>query len=129
MPAVELEEAPAPEAEVIEAVEEEVEAEDEVAEEEKVLEPVLEAAQEPEPAVAVAERSASLREVSEDVWAVRRARRSTEDSDDPGRIRFAEDIAGLRGGVTAARLGRRGNGAQPAGGARKRKAKGGRRRR
>ena len=125
-PAVELEEVTAPETEVIEAVEEEVE--EEVAEEEeKVLEPVLEAA--PEPAVAVAERSASLREVSEDVWAVRRARRSTEDSDDPGRIRFAEDIAGLRGGVTAARRGRRGNGAQPAGGARKRKAKGGRRRR
>ena len=127
-PAVELEEVTAPEAEVIEAVEEEEEAEEEVAEEEeKVLEPVLEAA--PEPAVAVAERSAPLREVSEDVWAVRRARRSTEDSDDPGRIRFAEDIAGLRGGVTAARRGRRGNGAQPAGGARKRKAKGGRRRR
>ena len=123
-PAVELEVVTAPEAEVIEAVEEE----EEVAEEEeKVLEPVLEAA--PEPAVAVAERSASLREVSEDVWAVRRARRSTEDSDDPGRIRFAEDIVGLRGGVTAARRGRRGNGAQPAGGARKRKAKGGRRRR
>ncbi|MCH8063651.1 MAG: hypothetical protein IH861_14245, partial [Chloroflexi bacterium] len=125
VPAVELEEVPAPEPEVVEAVEEEV-----AEEEEEILEPVLEVEPEPEPAVAVAERSASLREISEDVWAVRRARRSTEDSDDPGRIRFAEDIAGLRGGVTAARRGRRGNGAQPAGGgARKRKTKGGRRRR
>ena len=128
-PAVEIEEVPVPEAEVVEAVEEELEVEEEVAEEEEeILEPVLEVAPEPEPVAAVAERSASLREVSEDVWAVRRARRSTDESDDPGRIRFAEDIAGLRGGVTAARRGRRGDGAQPAGG-RKRKAKGGRRRR
>ena len=116
------------EAETVEAVEEAEEAEEEVAAEE-VLEPVLETAPVPEPAVAVAERSASIREVSEDVWAIRRARRSTEESDDPGRIRFAEDIDGLRGGVTAARRGRRGaNTAQPAA-ARRRKSKGGRRRR
>ena len=122
-PAVALEEVPVTEAVVIEAVEEEV-----AEEKEEVPEPVLEVAPEPEPVAAVAERSASIREVSEDVWAVRRARRSTEESDDPGRIRFAEDIVGLRGGVTAARRGRRNDGAQPAGG-RRRKAKGGRRRR
>ena len=123
-PVVEVEEVP--DAEVVEAVEEE---EVEVAEEtEEILEPVLEAKPEPEPVAAVAERSASLREVSDDVWEVRRARRSADDSDEPGRIRFAEDIAGLRGGVTAARQGRRNNTAQPAG-ARRRKSKGGRRRR
>ena len=63
--------------------------------------------EEPEPA---AEQSTSLRDLPEDVWQVRRPRvrrpiRSDEDA--PGRIRFAEDIAGLRGGVTASRRNRR----------------------
>ena len=71
-----------------------------------IPEPVAEAP-EPEPA---AEQSTSLRDLPEDVWQVRRPRvrrpvRSDEDT--PGRIRFAEDIAGLRGGVTASRRNRR----------------------
>jgi len=56
----------------------------------------------PEPALA---RSGSLRDVSDDVWTIRRAPSAGE----PGQIRFAEDIVGLRGGVTASR-GRRGGG-------------------
>ena len=71
-----------------------------------IPEPVAEAP-EPDPAV---EKSTSLRDLPEDVWQVRRPRvrrpiRSDEDA--PGRIRFAEDIAGLRGGVTASRRNRR----------------------
>ena len=55
------------------------------------------------------EQTTSLRDLPEDVWQVRRPRvrrpiRSDEDG--PGRIRFAEDIAGLRGGVTASRRNR-----------------------
>lgn len=52
-----------------------------------------------------AQPSTSLRDLPEDVWSVRRARarRASAEDDAPGRIRFAEDIAGLRGGVTAAR--------------------------
>jgi len=57
--------------------------------------------------VAAAEPSASLRDVPDDIWSIRRARRSAPDSNEPGQIRFAEDIAGLRGGVTASRRGRR----------------------
>lgn len=58
----------------------------------------------------VEEQTTSLRDLPEDVWQVRRPRvrrpiRSDEDA--PGRIRFAEDIAGLRGGVTASRRNRR----------------------
>ena len=61
-------------------------------------------------AAAAAEQSASLRDLPEDVWQVRRPRVRRpvrSDSDAPGRIRFAEDIAGLRGGVTASRRNRR----------------------
>ena len=60
---------------------------------------------EPEPAVPVPAlaRSGSLRDVPDDVWTIRRAPSAGE----PGEIRFAEDIVGLRGGVTASR-GRRG---------------------
>jgi hypothetical protein len=47
--------------------------------------------------VAAADR-ASIRELGDDVWAVRRSQEP-----EPGRIRFAEDIAGLRGGVTGSR--------------------------
>ena len=50
------------------------------------------------PAVPVIERAASLRDVSADVWSIRRSTGAQ-----PGQIRFAEDIEGLRGGVTARR--------------------------
>jgi len=53
---------------------------------------------EEEPAVAVADRSASLRDLPSDIWSLRK--RPTAE---PGVIRFAEDIAGLKGGVTARR--------------------------
>ncbi|MDA0769455.1 MAG: hypothetical protein BZY79_06105 [SAR202 cluster bacterium Casp-Chloro-G4] len=105
-------------AKVEEAVAEEAKAEVEVvpvAEEAPVVEQpvvVAEVKSEPKPApvrqpVAPAERSASLRDVPEAIWSVRRARRSSPDANEPGQIRFAEDIAGLRGGVTASRRGRR----------------------
>ncbi|MCY4579596.1 MAG: transcription termination factor NusA [Chloroflexi bacterium] len=71
-----------------------------------VAEPVIE---EPAPDPA-AEQSTSLRDVPDDVWQVRRprVRRPVRSDDDgPGRIRFAEDIQGLRGGVTASRNRRR----------------------
>ena len=71
-----------------------------------VAEPVVE---EPAPDPA-AEQSTSLRDVPDDVWQVRRprVRRPVRSDDDgPGRIRFAEDIQGLRGGVTASRNRRR----------------------
>ena len=71
----------------------------------------------------VAEQTTSLRDLPEDVWQVRRPRvrrpiRSDEDA--PGRIRFAEDIAGLRGGVTASRRNRRRPDQQDSGGRRRR---------
>ena len=127
-------------AEVEEAVAEEAVAETEevaVAEEAPVEEKPV-AVPEPEPKrerepVGVAERSASLRDVPEAIWSIRRARRSAApDSNEPGQIRFAEDIAGLRGGVTASRRGRRRDDAaadttQPE--APKRKTKAGKRRR
>ena len=75
----------------------------------------------PEP---VAEQSASLRDLPEDVWQVRRprVRRPIRSDDDaPGRIRFAEDIAGLRGGVTASRRNRRRPDQQAPGGNRRRR--------
>jgi N utilization substance protein A len=124
-------EAPAAEEVVIEepaAVDKEAEAPPEVAQEPVAVEeevPVAEAVEEtaaeveqapeevpppvpePEPAVPVPAlaRSGSLRDVSDDVWTIRRAPSAGE----PGQIRFAEDIVGLRGGVTASR-GRRGGG-------------------
>ena len=79
------------------------------------LEPV---AEEPEP-----EPTTSLRDLPEDVWQVRRPRVRRpirSDSDAPGRIRFAEDIAGLRGGVTASRRNRRRPDNQAPGGRRRR---------
>ena len=54
--------------------------------------------EEMEPALAVVDRSTSLRDVSDDVWSIRRSHAA-----EPGVIRFAEDIAGLKGGVTARR--------------------------
>ncbi|MCI0868611.1 MAG: transcription termination/antitermination protein NusA [Chloroflexi bacterium] len=134
-----------------EQVDEEVEAEPAAAEEAKVEtkeapvaeikpapveEPVVAPKLAPQPApvrepVAAAEKSASLRDVPEAIWTIRRARRSVSDSDEPGQIRFAEDIAGLRGGVTASRRNRRRDDAaattQPE--APKRKTKAGKRRR
>lgn len=71
-----------------------------------------------------AEQSASLRDLPEDVWQVRRprVRRPIRSDDDaPGRIRFAEDIAGLRGGVTASRRNRRRPDQQSPGGGRRRR--------
>jgi N utilization substance protein A len=58
---------------------------------------------EPEPVVAVAEQ-ASIRDIPEDVWSIPQIRPAEE----PGSIRFAEDIQGLRGGVTARRARRSG---------------------
>jgi len=83
--------------------------------------------------VPAAETSSSLRDVPDDIWSIRRHRRSTPTSNEPGQIRFAEDIEGLRGGVTASRRGRRLDDpavaatAQPA--APKRKTKAGKKRR
>lgn len=72
-----------------------------------------------------ADQSTSLRDLPEDVWQVRRprVRRPIRSDDDaPGRIRFAEDIAGLRGGVTASRRNRRRPDQQsPGGGGRRRR--------
>ncbi len=70
------------------------------------------------------EQSTSLRDLPEDVWQVRRPRVRRpvrSDDDDPGRIRFAEDIAGLRGGVTASRRNRRRPDQQGPGGNRRRR--------
>lgn len=71
------------------------------------------------------DQSTSLRDLPEDVWQVRRprVRRPVRSDDDaPGRIRFAEDIAGLRGGVTASRRNRRRPDQQsPGGGGRRRR--------
>jgi N utilization substance protein A len=120
-----VDEVPVAEIEV-EAVVEEAEAEAPSEEEDIVPEPVLEAvetedvvpetvedgqfepdwaqeAEEPEPVAPGMDRAASLRDLPEDVWSVRRAGAAPK----PGQIRFAEDIAGLRGGVTASRRGRR----------------------
>ena len=117
-----------------------------VAEEPAVQEPVAEATEakapteeapavEPEPAIAelmpelmpeereaepALETSTSLRDLPEDVWSLRR-QRPTE----PGQIRFAEDIAGLKGGIMARRGRQRTNNQ---GGGRRRKKAGGRRR-
>ena len=87
-----------------------------------------------------AAETTSLRDLPDDIWTVRRARArrpAPGGEDAPGQIRFAEDIAGLRGGVTAARGRRRRSDQQsqaPAanrggGGGRRRKAGGGNKRR
>ena len=92
-----------------------------------VLEPVSETIQ-----AAEEEQVTSLRDLPEDIWQVRRARvrRPTQsDADAPGRIRFAEDIAGLRGGVTASRRNRRRDDPQAPGGANANASGGGGRRR
>ena len=71
-----------------------------------------------------ADQSTSLRDLPEDVWQVRRprVRRPVRSDDDaPGRIRFAEDIAGLRGGVTASRRNRRRPDSQAPGGGNRRR--------
>jgi len=73
----------------------------------------------PLPEEVSAEKSASIRDLPENVWSVRRPGKA-----EPGQIRFAEDIAGLRGGVTA-RRDRQGGG----GGGRKRRRSGPARRR
>ena len=52
-----------------------------------------------------AAEATSLRDLPEDVWSVPTAPGQAE----PSQIRFAEDIAGLRGGVTARRARRAGN--------------------
>ena len=140
---------PAETTEVIEQAAAELEAIDAAVVDEPVADEVVEAAEEPESAAVaeapadtiepvpvveplveeptpepVAEQSASLRDLPEDVWQVRRPRvrrpiRSDEDA--PGRIRFAEDIAGLRGGVTASRRNRRRPDQQGPGGNRRRR--------
>jgi N utilization substance protein A len=85
--------------------------------------------------VAATEQSSSLRDVPDDIWSIRRHRRPTPSSNEPGQIRFAEDIEGLRGGVTASRKGRRRDDPDPAAAATtqpaapKRKTKAGKRRR
>ena len=79
-----------------------VEAEEEEEEEEQpapVPEPVFELEPMPEPAAPVLGRTSSLRDVPDDVWSLRRRRNEPE----PGRIRFAEDIVGLRGGPPSRR--------------------------
>ena len=69
----------------------------------EVLEEATRPDTEPEPAVAVV-RQASIRDIPEDVWSIPQIR----PADEPGSIRFAEDIQGLRGGVTARRARRSG---------------------
>ena len=104
-----LAEAPVEEAPAAEPVVEEGAPEPAPVEEPVVVAPTPEellAAVEPEEqeeAVPALDRSASLRDLSEDIWSIRRAA-----APESGVIRFAEDITGLRGGVTA-RRGRRGD--------------------
>lgn len=43
--------------------------------------------------------SESISDLSDDIWSIKRAEKESQ----PGQIRFAEDIAGLRGGITARR--------------------------
>ena len=85
----------------------------------------VDAEPEPEPEPEAPEPDlASLRDVPEDVWSVPKLRATP----DPGVIRFAEDITGLRGGVTVRRARRSGatTGDEPR--TRRRKGRGGRRR-
>ena len=83
----------------------------------EIIEPLIEP--EPEPVGASPERFASLHDLPENTWAIKRGA-----APEPGRIRFAEEIAGLRGGVMA-RRGRTADGGK----GRKRRPKAGRRRR
>jgi hypothetical protein len=78
---------------------------------------------EPEPVAPVPDL-ASLRDVPEDVWSVPKLRTAPE----PGVIRFAEDITGLRGGVTVRRARRSGSGPVDQDRSRRRKGRGSRRR-
>ena len=89
------EEEPAAEVEETEPVEVEEEEEQPA----PVPEPVFELEPLPEPAAPVLGRTSSLRDVPDDVWSLRRRRSEPE----PGRIRFAEDIIGLRGGPPSRR--------------------------
>ena len=68
--------------------------------------------------------AARIADLSEDVWSLRRQGSDSEH----GQIRFAEDIAGLRGGITASR-GRRRNPTNDQDRNRRRRRKGGTRRR
>ena len=96
------------------------EAEPEAAEEETDAIPELLEIEEPvKELVPALEQSASLRDISADVFSVRRA-----PIIEPGVIRFAEDIDGLRGGVTV----RRGRRRDAGGSGRGRKSKARRRR-
>jgi len=54
-----------------------------------------------QPPVPVLDRSTSLRDLPEDVWSIRRRSVPSE----TGRIRFAEDISGLRGGRSVPEVG------------------------
>jgi N utilization substance protein A len=76
-----------------------VEVEEEEEQPAPVPEPVFELEPLPEPASPVLGRTSSLRDVPDDVWSLRRRRSEPE----PGRIRFAEDIVGLRGGPPSRR--------------------------
>ena len=82
------------------------------------LMPELEIEQ-PEPVPAM-EATQSLRDLPEDIWAIHRAGPA-----DTGQIRFAEDIVGLKGGVTARRGRTRDDTQRP----RKKKSRAARRRR
>ncbi len=116
-PAAVVEEAPVAEEEeeaLPEAVAPVEEAEEEEEEEAEVAPAPVEEEGAAEPSVPVLGRVTSLRDLPEDIWSIRRVRHAEE----PGRIRFAEDIEDLR-------RGRRGTDEQRG---RKRKAKGGKRR-
>jgi N utilization substance protein A len=76
-----------------------VEVEEEEEQPAPVPEPVFELEPMPEPVAPVLGRTSSLRDVPDDVWSLRRRRSEPE----PGRIRFAEDIVGLRGGPPSRR--------------------------
>ena len=83
----------------------------------EIVEPLIQP--EPEPVGAGSEKFASLHDLPENTWAIKHGT-----APEPGRIRFAEEIAGLRGGVMA-RRGRAADGGK----GRKRRSKAGRRRR
>ena len=71
----------------------------------------------------------SLHDIEDDVWSVNRAKKSAIQEPEDGAIRFAEDIEGLRGGVTV-RRGSRGRRENPRDDAKKRRnTKAGRKRR
>ena len=60
--------------------------------------PIPELEEEEKEAVPAIDQSASLHDLPENIWSIRRGAPV-----EPGRIRFAEEIVGLRGGVTARR--------------------------